>query len=89
MTVVLVCVVLLLLIVIWSIRRHRAPTLRIDCRAPIEELIPSLAGLTLSTAVAGPLVTSAPAARSSIPSVHQRVQHGNPSVAYLRPRRSR
>ncbi len=53
MTVVLVCVVLLLLIVIWSIRRHRAPTLRIECRAPIDELIPSLAGLTLSTAVAG------------------------------------
>ena len=53
MTVVLVCVVLLLLIVIWSIRRHRAPTLRIDCRAPIDELLPSLAGLTLSTAVAG------------------------------------
>jgi len=51
--VVLVCVVLLLLIVIWSIRRHRAPTLRIDCRAPIDELLPSLAGLTLSTAVAG------------------------------------
>ena len=53
MTVVLVCVVLLLLIVIWSIRRHRAPTLRIDCRAPLDELLPSLAGLTLSTAVAG------------------------------------
>ena len=38
----------------------------------------------LSTAVAGPLVTSAPAARSSRPSVHQRVQHSYPSVAYLR-----
>ena len=48
-----VCVVLLLSIVIWSIRRHRDPTLHIECSSPIDELIPSLAGLTLSTAVAG------------------------------------
>src|SRR4030095_2026481 len=47
------CVVLLLSIVIWSIRRHRDPTLHIECSSPIDELIPSLAGLTLSTAVAG------------------------------------
>ena len=53
MTVVLVCVVLLLSVIIWSIRRHRDPTLHIDSGAPIDELIPSLAGLTLSTAVAG------------------------------------
>ena len=46
-------VVLLLSIVIWSIRRHRDPKLHIECAAPIDELIPSLAGLTLSTAVAG------------------------------------
>ena len=51
--VVFVCVVLLLSVVIWSIRRHRAPTLHIESGSPIEELIPSLAGLTLSTAVAG------------------------------------
>jgi cardiolipin synthase len=51
--VVFVCVVLLLSIVIWSIRRHRDPTLHIEGGSPIEELIPSLAGLTLSTAVAG------------------------------------
>ena len=50
---VFVCVVLLLSIVIWSIRRHRDPTLHIECSSPIDELIPSLAGLTLSTAVAG------------------------------------
>ena len=51
--VVFVCVVLLLSIVIWSIRRHRDPKLHIECDSPIDELIPSLAGLTLSTAVAG------------------------------------
>jgi cardiolipin synthase len=51
--VVFVCVVLLLSIVIWSIRRHRDPKLHIECSSPIDELIPSLAGLTLSTAVGG------------------------------------
>ena len=51
--VLFVCVVLLLSIVIWSIRRHRDPKLHIECSSPIDELIPSLAGLTLSTAVAG------------------------------------
>ncbi len=45
--------VVLLSIVIWSIRRHRDPKLRIECSSPIDELIPSLAGLTLSTAVPG------------------------------------
>src|SRR6185503_19700148 len=49
----LVCVVLLLSIVIWSIRRHRDPKLHIECSSPIDELIPSLAGLTLSAAVPG------------------------------------
>ena len=52
-TAVFVGVVFLLSIVIWSIRRHRDPKLHIDCDSPIDELIPSLAGLTLSTAVAG------------------------------------
>ena len=53
MAVVFVSVVLVLSIVIWSIRRHRDPKLHIECNSPIDELIPSLAGLTLSTAVAG------------------------------------
>ncbi len=44
---------LLLAIVIWSIRRHRDPKLRIETASPIEALIPSLAGLTLSTAIPG------------------------------------
>ena len=39
--------------VIWSIRRHRDPALHIDCDSPIDQLMPSLSGLTLGTAVAG------------------------------------
>ncbi len=46
-------VVTFLIVVIWSIKRHRDPTIKADCDAPIEDLIPSLAGLTLSTAVEG------------------------------------
>jgi len=45
--------VLLLVLVIWSIRRHRDPDLHIECDRPIDELVPTLAGLTLGTAVAG------------------------------------
>jgi cardiolipin synthase len=45
--------VVLLALVIWSIRRHRDPDLHIECDRPIDELGPTLAGLTLSTAVAG------------------------------------
>src|SRR4030095_10228202 len=48
-----VCVVLLLSIVIWSIKRHRDPKLHIECSSPIDELMTSLAGLTLGTDVAG------------------------------------
>jgi cardiolipin synthase len=46
-------VVTLQVIVIWSIRRHRDPVMRVECDAPIGKLMPSLAGLTLGTAVAG------------------------------------
>ena len=46
-------VITLLSLVIWSIRRHRDPKLHIECDWPIDVLIPSVAGLTLSTAVAG------------------------------------
>jgi len=48
-----VVLVLLLAIVIWSIKRHRDPKLDIECDSPIDELIPSLAGLSLSTPIAG------------------------------------
>ena len=53
LTVALGGLVLLLSIVIWSIRLHRDPKLRIESNAPIDELIPSLAGLTLGTALSG------------------------------------
>jgi cardiolipin synthase len=46
-------VLLLLGIVIWSIRQHRDPVLLVESDRPIDQLVPSVAGLTLSTAVAG------------------------------------
>ena len=49
----LLALVIVQILVIWSIRRHRDPTLQIDCDHPIDKLMPSLSGLTLGTAVAG------------------------------------
>ncbi|HET6827113.1 MAG TPA: phospholipase D-like domain-containing protein, partial [Ramlibacter sp.] len=49
----LLALVVVLAIAIWSIRRHRDPVLQVECDAPIEALVSSLAGLTLSTAVPG------------------------------------
>jgi len=46
-------VIVLLAVAIWSIRYHHAPSLKVDCDAPIQDLMPSLAGLTLGTAVPG------------------------------------
>jgi cardiolipin synthase len=46
-------VLALLSIIIWSIRRHRDPTLHIECERSIDELIPSIAGLTLGSAIPG------------------------------------
>lgn len=46
-------VAILLGLVIWSIKRHRAPVLSVECDLPIDELVPTLSGLTLGTAVAG------------------------------------
>jgi cardiolipin synthase len=48
---VVACIVLAA--VIWSIRRHRAPTLRVECQTPISRLAPSIAGLTLGTMLGG------------------------------------
>jgi len=45
--------IVLLVVVIWSIRRHRDPILRVECDAPIEKLVPSLAGLSLGSPIAG------------------------------------
>jgi cardiolipin synthase A/B len=50
---VLLSLVILLGLVVWSIRRHRDPDLHIECDSGIAELIPTLAGLTLGTAVGG------------------------------------
>lgn len=46
-------IVALLVIVIWSIRRHRSPKLKVDCDASIQDLVPTLAGLTVSTPTHG------------------------------------
>jgi cardiolipin synthase len=46
-------VIATLIVIIWSIRRHRDPDLHIECDSPIDELMPTLAGLTLTTSVAG------------------------------------
>ena len=48
-----VAIIVLLLVWIWSIRRHRDPDLDVECDSPIESLIPSIAGLSLSTALTG------------------------------------
>ena len=45
--------VVVLVLVIWSIKRVRAPILQIECEYPIDALIPSVSGLTLGTAVGG------------------------------------
>jgi len=50
---VLLVLLVVQILVIWSIRRHRDPSLHIECDYPIDKLMPSLAGLTLGTAVAG------------------------------------
>ena len=50
---VLLSLVIILAVVVWSIRRHRDPDLHIECDSGIDRLIPTLAGLTLGTAVAG------------------------------------
>lgn len=50
---ILATVVVVQLLAIWSIRRHRDPSLKIDCGDRIADLVPSLSGLTLGTAVGG------------------------------------
>ncbi|HYE38935.1 MAG TPA: phospholipase D-like domain-containing protein [Ramlibacter sp.] len=42
-----------LVVAIWSIRRHRSPILQVQTDCGIADLVPSLSGLTLSTAVEG------------------------------------
>ena len=50
---IIVGIVIFFVLVIWSIRRHRDPVLRVECDASIDELLPSLAGLTLSSVIEG------------------------------------
>ena len=52
-TLIVLAVILFFVLVIWSIKRHRDPRLQVGCDAPIEQLIPSLAGLSLSAPVDG------------------------------------
>ena len=49
----LLAIIFVLLLVIWSIKRHRSPKLRIESDAPIEKLTASLAGLCLGTPISG------------------------------------
>ena len=49
----LVATIAVLLLIIWSIKRHRSPHLRIESDEPIEKLVASLAGLCLSTPIEG------------------------------------
>jgi cardiolipin synthase len=49
----LVAIIIVLLLIIWSIKRHRNPELRIESDQPIETLVASLAGLSLGTPVEG------------------------------------
>ncbi len=49
----MLALIVLLGLVIWSIKRHRDPLLNLEGGPSIESMMPSLAGLSLSTAVAG------------------------------------
>ncbi|MEO8856634.1 MAG: phospholipase D-like domain-containing protein [Burkholderiaceae bacterium] len=53
LTLLLLAMVVLLGLVIWSIRRHRNPKLDFECGLPIDQLVPSLAGLSLGVALPG------------------------------------
>ena len=50
---VLGIIITLLGLVIWSIKRHRNPKLKIECGASIDTLMPSLAGLSLGSVTSG------------------------------------
>ncbi len=50
---IIIGIVIFFVLVIWSIRSHRDPELRVESDASIDDLMPSLSGLTHSTAVEG------------------------------------
>ena len=49
----LIVIIALLVIAFWSAKRHRDPELRLECDSPIEELIPSISGLSQGMPIAG------------------------------------
>ena len=49
----LTAVSLLLALILWSLKRHRDPNLRIECDAPLADMVPSLAGLTHASVLQG------------------------------------
>jgi cardiolipin synthase len=53
LAVVLAAICLLLLLILWSLKRHRDPSLRIECDTPLAEMVPSLAGLTHASVLEG------------------------------------
>src|SRR5688500_7752263 len=53
LSLLLLCAVVLLGVVIWSIKRHRDPHLSVDTDAPLDKLTASLSGLTHGLAVQG------------------------------------
>ena len=50
---IIVGIVAFFIVLIWSMKRHRDPTLRVECDDSIDQLMPSLAGLSLNAAVGG------------------------------------
>lgn len=52
-TLIVLGIVSFFVLVIWSIKRHRDPTLRVDFDGSIADLVPSLSGLTLGSAAEG------------------------------------
>jgi cardiolipin synthase len=49
----LLTLVIVQILVIWSIRRHHDPSLKVEGQDTIDKLLPSLSGLTLGTVVTG------------------------------------
>lgn len=49
----LLVIIAVLMLFIWSIKRHRDPDLHIECDSPIDKLIPSIAGISLGNAIDG------------------------------------
>src|ERR1051325_6221639 len=53
LTLALIAIIVVLVLVVWSIRRHPTPILSSNCGEPIEDNLASIAGLSLGTVVHG------------------------------------